>query len=49
MASYDSCGLFMFDLDVLPLTYVPTVFNRLKIPAVVTLILGVSNVLLPMD
>ncbi|OBW50894.1 hypothetical protein A9985_09885 [Bacillus safensis] len=35
------CLTLMF----LPLTYVPTVFNRLKIPAVVTLILGVSNVL----
>nr|WGD98669.1 hypothetical protein P5627_06810 [Bacillus safensis] len=35
------CLTLMF----LPLTYVPTVFNRFKVPAVVTLILGVSNVL----
>ncbi|MBD3859360.1 MATE family efflux transporter [Bacillus sp. 28A-2] len=36
------CLTLMF----LPLTYVPTAFNRLKVPAVVTLILGASNVLL---
>ncbi|MDM5299513.1 MATE family efflux transporter [Bacillus pumilus] len=36
------CVTLMF----LPLTYVPTAFNRLKVPAVVTLVLGVSNVLL---
>ncbi|MGG1698306.1 MATE family efflux transporter [Bacillus zhangzhouensis] len=36
------CLTLMF----LPLTYVPTAFNRLKVPAVATLILGASNVLL---
>ncbi|MCM3043512.1 MATE family efflux transporter [Bacillus altitudinis] len=35
-----------FTLMFLPLTYVPTAFNRFKVPAVVTLILGGSNVLL---
>ncbi|MGE6630123.1 MATE family efflux transporter [Bacillus sp. NPDC077027] len=33
-------------LMFLPLTYVPTAFNRFKIPAVVTLLLGILNVLL---
>ncbi|WP_353854528.1 MATE family efflux transporter [Bacillus sp. Bos-x628] len=36
------CMTLMF----LPLTYVPAAFNRFKIPAVVTLILGAANVLL---
>lgn len=36
------CVTLMF----LPLTYVPTAFNRFKIPAVVTLLLGATNVLL---
>ncbi|MEI4789365.1 MATE family efflux transporter [Bacillus sp. FJAT-53060] len=35
------CLTLMF----LPLTYVPTAYNRFKIPAVVTLILGACNVL----
>ncbi|MFS0655141.1 MATE family efflux transporter [Bacillus sp. 179-C3.3 HS] len=38
-------GYLCVTLMFLPLTYVPTAFNRFKVPAVVTLVLGGTNVL----